>query len=150
MLNNRQISEHFEVQVNTLYNWQKHKPKLYKYLQNADYNQERNDEINILLSEYSTSIQKEFLIGEIEYLIQSPIKLVSMDEVKNFQKIFIEKEYSHIPTSSDKILSIYDKISGLNIIEKYILYKKVHKIRENNNRTDEDIKLFFQEFISNS
>ena len=123
MLNNRQISEHFEVQVNTLYNWQKHKPKLYKYLQNADYNQERNDEINILLSEYSTSIQKEFLIEEIQYLIQSPIKLVSMDEVKNFQKIFIEK---------------------------YILYKKIHKIRENKNRTDEDIKIFFQEFISNS
>ena len=49
MLNNREISQIFEVQINTLYNWQKSKPKLYKYLQNADYNQNRNQEINILL-----------------------------------------------------------------------------------------------------
>jgi len=147
MLTNKEISNYFEVQVNTLYNWQKTKPKLYKYLQNGDYNKERNNEINILLSEYSKSIQKGFTIEEIIFLINSTIKLISMDEVKNFQKLFIEKEHANIPTNSDMILSIYHKISDLNIIEKYILYKKIHKIRENSSKTDENIQLFFQEFI---
>ena len=147
MLTNKEISNYFEVQVNTLYNWQKTKPKLYKYLQNGDYNKERNNEINILLSEYSKSIQKGFTIQEIDFLINSTIKLISMDEVKNFHKLFIEKEHGNIPTNSDMILSIYHKILDLNIIEKYILYKKIHKIRERDYNTDEDIKQFFQEFV---
>ena len=148
MLSNKEISQSFEVQVNTLYNWQKSKPKLYKYLQNADYNIERNNEINILLGEYSKSIQKEFLVEEIKYLIDSPTQLVSMDEVKTFQKMFIEKEYQNIPLNSGIILSIYDKIKDLNIIEKYILYKKVHRVREIGSSEYSDITSIFEEFIT--
>lgn len=147
MLNNREISEHYEVQINTLYNWQKTKPKLYKYLQNADYNKERNNEINILLSEYSKDMQKSFTKEEIECIIESPINLVSIEEVKEFHKIFIEKEYKSIPSKSDLILSIYDKISDLNIIEKYILYKKVHKIRDKEDMDNSNIESLFEEFI---
>lgn len=147
MLNNREISEQFEVQVNTLYNWQKSKPKLYKYLQNADYNKVRNKEINVLLSEYSKDIKRSFSIDEINYIIDSPFELVSIEEVKSFQKIFMEKEYKKIPSNSDMILSIYDKILELNIIEKYILYKKVHKLRESNEFTKEEFIDFFKEFI---
>jgi len=148
MLSNREISEYFEVQVNTLYNWQKTKPKLYKYLQNADYNFERSNELNILLGEYSKTFQKEFLVDEILYIINSPINFTSIDEIKNIHKIFIEKQYNDIPTNRDKILSIYDKLSKLNIIQKYILYKKVHKIRENNNIETAQVTLVFKEFIS--
>ena len=97
MLNNRQINELFEVQINTLYNWQKTKPKLYQYLQNADYHLNKNKEINILLDEYSKDIQKNFTLQEIEYLIKSCVELVNIDEVKKFDKIFIEKEYKQIP-----------------------------------------------------
>jgi len=147
MLNNRQISENFEVQVNTLYNWQKTKPKLYKYLQNADYNKVRNKEINILLSEYANDIQKHFTLDEIKYLIVSSLELVSIEDVKNFHKLFIEKEYKNIPTQSDLLLSIYDKIGDLNIIEKYILYKKVHKFREDNMLNFNDLDSYFSEFI---
>ena len=42
MLTPKDISTLFEVQVNTLYNWRKTKPKLYGYLQNADYNSKIN------------------------------------------------------------------------------------------------------------
>lgn len=147
MLNNREISEQYEVQVNTLYNWQKTKPKLYKYLQHADYNQERNQEINILLSEYSKDIQKEFSIEEIEYLINSNTHLISIDEVKNFCKIFINNEHKNIPLKCELILGIYDKILVMNIIEKYILYKKIHKIRISEETQNLGIKIFFKEFI---
>lgn len=148
MLNNRQISENFEVQVNTLYNWQKTKPKLYKYLQNADYNKVRNNEINILLSEYSKIMKSDlFEIEHIDYIINSSLELVSIKDVKNFHKLFIEKEYKQIANMSDLILDIYDKISKLNIIEKYILYKKVHKFREDKTLVNKDIKNYFSEFI---
>ena len=50
MLTPKEISELFEVQINTLYNWRKSKPKLYSYLQNADYNSKINNEINALLN----------------------------------------------------------------------------------------------------
>ena len=147
MLNNREIAELFEVQVNTLYNWQKTKPKLFKYLQNADYNSSRNEEVNILLSEYSKSIQKEFLTKEINYIISSDLKLLSMDDIKDFEKLFIKIEYKNIPSSNDIILSIYDKLKLLNIIEKYILYKKIYKFREDKIIEDKNIDIYFKEFL---
>ncbi len=147
MLNNREISEQFEVQLNTLYNWQKTKPKLYKYLQNADYNDSRNQEINILLNEYSKEIQKEFLAEEILYIVQSSLLLNSIDAIQNFHKIFIESEYKHIPTKRDIILSIYDKISQMNLIEKYILYKKIYKFRVNEEQSKASVSLFFDKFV---
>ncbi len=150
MLNNREIATLFEVQINTLYNWQKTKPKLFKYLQNADYNSSRNEEINILLSEYTKSIQKEFIIEEINYIISSDLKLLSMDNIKNFEKIFIKIEYKNIPLSNDIILSIYDKLKLLNIIEKYILYKKIYKFREDKMVENKNINIYFKEFISNN
>ena len=147
MLNNREISELFEVQVNTLYNWQKAKPKLFKYLQNADYNSSRNQEINILLSEYSKDIQKEFTKEDILYIIDSSLILNSIDDVKNIHKIFISCEYKNIPASRDKILAIYDKIVPMNLIEKYILYKKIYRYREKDELKESDISSLFNEFI---
>ena len=147
MLNNREISEQFEVQVNTLYNWQKNKPLLYKYLQNADCNETRNKEINVLLGEYSKDFQKEFLYEDILYLINSSFVLNSIKDVKNIDKIFIETEYKNIPVKRDKILNIYDKTNQLNLIEKYILYKKIHKTRTTREFSQKSITLFFDEFI---
>lgn len=144
MLNNREISELFEVQVNTLYNWQKAKPKLFKYLQNADYNSSRNEEINILLKEYSKEIQKEFNFEEISYIIKSAMILNSIEDIKSIHKIFISYEYKNIPTARDTILSVYDKISQMNLIEKYILYKKIYKARQ---LKQNDIEIYFEEFL---
>ena len=145
MLNNREIGELFEVQVNTLYNWQRTKPKLFKYLQNADYNNSRNQEINILLDHYSQIFKKEFLEDEIHYIISSEIKLMTIEEIKFFGKNFIKHEHKNLIEYSDIILNIYDKIKEMNIIEKYILYKKIYKFRE----SKETLKLsiYFKEFI---
>ncbi|QFR42510.1 hypothetical protein CVO_08805 [Sulfurimonas sp. CVO] len=144
MLTPKEISNIFEVQINTLYNWQKTKPKLYRYLQNADYNIQQNDEINLLLQEYSSIIKLNFTFEEILYIIDSPMQLLSMEDVKEFQKVFITVEYKNIP-KNQIILSIYDKILDLNIIEKYILYKKIYKYRQ---FCDLDINEYFKEFIA--
>jgi len=145
MLNNREIGELFEVQVNTLYNWQRTKPKLFKYLQNADYNNSRNQEINILLDHYSQIFKKEFLEDEIHYIVSSKIKLMTIEDIKFFGKNFIKHEHKNLIEYSDIILNIYDKIKEMNIIEKYILYKKIYKFRE----SKETLKLsiYFKEFI---
>lgn len=144
MLTPKEISKIFEVQINTLYNWQKTKPKLYKYLQNADYNMQKNDELNILLQEYSSTIKLNFTTEEILYIINSTMELLSIEDIKEFQKVFITVEYKNIP-KNQIVLCIYDKILVLNIVEKYILYKKIYKYRQS---LDLDINLFFKEFIA--
>ena len=83
MLSNKEVCENFEVRLNTLYNWKKTKPKLYKYLQNADFNFERSKEINILLERFAKDISCNFKIEEIEYIINSSIDFRSIDEIDN-------------------------------------------------------------------
>ena len=145
MLNNRQISEIFEVQINTLYNWQKSKPNLHNYLKNADYNFSRNEEINILLDEYSKTFQKNFSKEELEYLVESSFELLSIEDIKNFDKVFLKIEYKKIPKQANMLFSIYDKINSLNIVEKYILYKKIYKARKIGK--DLNFEEFFREFL---
>lgn len=144
MLTPKEISKLFEVQVNTLYNWQKTKPKLYRYLQNADYNIQKNDEINVLLQEYAVTVQFNFTIEEVLYLVHSKTELLSIEDIKNFEKIFMGAEYKNIP-ENPILFSIYDKILGLNIIEKYIFYKKIYKYRQS---PDIKINEFFSEFLA--
>lgn len=144
MLTPKEVSSLFEVQINTLYNWRKTKPKLYAYLQNADYNSEINNEINILLDSYSKTISKAFSIQEIDYLITSDYELNSIDEVNTFQEFFIKENYKMLTTDHRLVLNIYDKIKELNIIEKYILYKKIYKVRQVGHPNRE---MFFKEFL---
>lgn len=146
MLSNKQISQRFEVQVNTLYNWQKTKPKLYRYLQHADYNFERSKEINVLLDEYSKDIKGVFTKEEIVFILNTKIDFVSIEEIKNFEKNLLVTEYKEIPKSSEVLFSIYDKLLGMNIIEKYILYKRIYKFR--NEKLDiNELEFFFKEFL---
>lgn len=145
MLTPKDICDLFEVQINTLYNWRKTKPKLYSYLQNADYNLKRNKEINVLLDFYSKTFSKSFTLKEISFLIKSDFELVSIEEVDSFQTIFIKSNYKLLTNNSDLILSIYDKINLLNIIEKYILYKKIYTAKDIN---ENEIPNFFKEFIT--
>ncbi|MEA1914240.1 MAG: hypothetical protein U9N30_02890 [Campylobacterota bacterium] len=148
MLNNRAISELFEVQVNTLYNWQKTKPKLYKYLQNADYNSTRNEEINILLKEYTKEVNMNFTYGQIAYILRSDLKLLTMEDIKNFGKLFIKAENKNLISNTDMILDVYDKLKQMNIIEKYILYKKIYLFREEKIRSEDRVYEYFNEFLS--
>jgi len=144
MLTPKEISKLFEVQINTLYNWRRSKPKLYSYLQNADYNSKINNEINALLDYFSNTIQKEFTLKEIDFLILSDFELTSIDEVNEFQDYFIKANYKLLTTKHKFVLNIYDKLKELNVVEKYLLYKKIYKIRKfgDKNRAE-----FFNEFI---
>lgn len=144
MLSPKEISELFEVQINTLYNWRKTKPKLFAYLQNADYNSEINNEINILLESYSKTVSKEFTLNEIDFLIISDYELISIEEVDAFQDNFIKANYKLLATNHQLVLNIYDKVKELNIVEKYLLYKKIYKVRQVG---DTDRSTFFKEFI---
>ncbi len=146
MLSNREICENFEIQVNTLYNWKKTKPKLYKYLQNADYNFERSREINILLERFAKDISYDFEIAEIEYIINSSIEFISIEEIDEMSKHFIKSEYMRLNKNTDLILNIYEKLKKMNIIEKYIFYKKIYKYRKSKKL---DIDEYFKEFIYN-
>jgi hypothetical protein len=150
MLNNREISNRFEVQVNTLYNWQKSKPKLYAYLQHADYNKERNQEINVLLDYYAKkSINKDFSVEEIHYIINSDINPHTIEEIDNLHKIFITLEAKNLSIKSDFLLKIYDKFNTMNIIEKYIFYKKIYKIRDKETSySKEKIEQHFKEYLA--
>jgi len=145
MLTPKEICELFEVQINTLYNWRKTKPKLYSYLQNADYNLKRNKEINVLLDFYSNTFSKSFSLDEIEFLINSEFELNSIDDVNAFHTLFIKSNYKLLASTSEIVLSIYDKIHELNIIEKYILYKKIYRVR---NIEKLETSSFFEEFLS--
>ena len=144
MLSPKEISNLFEVQINTLYNWRRTKPKLYAYLQNADYNSKINTEINILLESYSKTLSKNFTAKEIDFLITSEFELTSIEEVNCFQEMFIKDNAQLLITKSKFILSIYDKLKELTIIDKYLLYKKIYKVRQvgDKNRAE-----FFKEFI---
>ncbi len=61
-----------------------------------------------------------------------------------FQEHFIKSNYKLLVTDSKLILGIYNKIKELNIVEKYLLYKKVYKVRQVG---DKDRATYFKEFL---
>jgi hypothetical protein len=147
MLSNKEITNRFEVQLGTLYNWKKTKPKLFKYLQNADYNSDRNEEINVLLEHYlHKEIDKSFTQKQIEFLIASNLEIVDIEAIENIEVEFIKCEYKDLATNAEFITAIYDKLKELNIIEKYILYKKIYRYRKDKN--DLVLEEFFKNYIA--
>jgi hypothetical protein len=129
MLSNRQITETFEVQLGTLYNWRKTKPKLYRYLQNADYNFEQSKEINVLLSRFAQEIEAHFTAEEILEVVRSKFEAKSIDDIETLEQHFIKEHAKRLPKEGDLLLSVYNKLHALSIIEKYIFYKRVHNLR---------------------
>ena len=148
MLSNKEISQNFEVQINTLYNWRKAKPKLYRYLRNADYNFEQSKEINVLLERFSADIDARFFVDEILFFVLSEVEAKSIDDVENIERLFIIKHHKELSKDADLLLSIYDKLSSMGIIEKYIFYKRSHNLRAEQKKLDEAaIKEYFSEFL---
>jgi len=147
MLTNRQISENFEVQINTLYNWRKTKPRLYRYLQNADYNFEQSKEINVLLDRFARDIQADFTPEEIREVIGSKFEARSIDDIEHMERYFIKEHAKRLAKEGPFLLGIYDKIHALGIIEKYIFYKRVHHMRSSEkDPSHERIREYFDVF----
>ncbi len=150
MLSNREITENFEVQINTLYNWRKTKPKLYKYLRNADYNFEQTKEINVLLKRLAQDIRGNWLANEIKFFVESEVEAKSMGDIENIEKIFILKYEKVLHKEIDLYLSIYNKLHAMSVLEKYIFYKRAHNIRAEQKNFDNNlIEEYFEEFLSN-
>ena len=150
MLSNKEISQNFEVQISTLYNWRKTKPKLYKYLQNAGYNFEQNKEINILLKRFAKDIECSMEIDEIRLFIESKFEAKSIDEIESMHRGLLTLHYRDLNSPKASLyFNLYEKLASLNIIEKYIFYKRVYNIRNNKTIiTDDDIKEYFEEFLA--
>jgi len=148
VLSNKEISQNFEVQINTLYNWRKSKPKLYRYLRNADYNFEQSKEINILLKRFAKEIKASFTMEEIQLFVESDVEASSIDDVEHIERLFLLSHYKTLPKESEKLLLIYDKLRALGIIEKYIFYKKAHNLRAEQSKINKKvIREYFDEFI---
>ena len=148
MLSNKEISQNFEVQINTLYNWRKSKPKLYRYLRNADYNFEQSKEINILLKRFAEEIEASFLPEEIAFFVDSEVEASSIDDVEHIERLFIVQHQKVLHKEGDFLLCIYDKLHALGIIEKYIFYKRAHNLRAEQKKADtQTIQAYFSEFL---
>ena len=148
MLSNKEISQVFEVQLSTLYNWRKTKPKLYRYLQNVDYNFEQNKEINILLNRFAKEITPKLKVEDIKFIIESNFEAKNMDEIEYIQRYLITLYKDKLDSKDSAIFEIYEKLSNMNIIEKYILYKRIYNFRaEKKELTNSNIKEYFEEFI---
>ena len=108
-------SQNFEVRISTLYNWRKTKPRLYRYLQNADYNFEQTKEINILLDRLAKEIEGTMSVMEIRFFIHSKFEAKSLDEIERMHRMFMRLHHKDL--DSEMIfagLSIYSGVVELS------------------------------------
>jgi polyphosphate kinase len=146
MLSNREIAQNFEVRISTLYNWRKTKPRLYRYLQNADYNFEQTKEINILLDRLAKEIEGEMTPMEIRFVIHSRFEAKNLDEIERMHRMLLRMHHKDL--DSEMIFDLYEHIAAMSLIEKYIFYKRVYHFRqERREDSDEEIRSYFAEFM---
>ena len=146
MLSNREIAQNFEVRISTLYNWRKTKPRLYRYLQNADYNFEQTKEINILLDRLAKEIHGEMSVMEIRFFIHSRFEAKSLDEIERMHRMLLRLHHKDL--DSEMIFDLYEHIASMSLMEKYIFYKRVYHFRQEAiEDNDEEIRSYFSEFL---
>ena len=73
MYTKKEITEKYEVTRTTLHNWKTTKPILYNLLLNSDGSNNQVRELNIVLEKYSKTINCNFLLEEIEYILNFDI-----------------------------------------------------------------------------
>ncbi|WP_457606474.1 hypothetical protein [Nitratifractor sp.] len=149
MLSNREISQNFEVRISTLYNWRKTKPRLYRYLRNADYNFEQSREINILLKRFAREIECDLTVEEIRIFLESKFEARSIDEIEEMHRLLLQLHHKELTGEQAPLyFGFYEKVAQMNIIERYILYKRVHNLRAEKREIDEEtIREYFEEFL---
>lgn len=149
MLSKKEISEKFEVTRTTLYNWKTTKPNLYDLLLNSDGSNDKVREIKIILEKYSKTIISDFLLEDIEFILNLNLEN-NLDDIEKLHTIYIEQTSKDLKQNSEFILSIYQKIQSLNVVERYIFISRIksikkQKIKQNELRTA--IKHYFKEFL---
>ncbi|MEF3849568.1 TetR/AcrR family transcriptional regulator [Campylobacter jejuni] len=68
-MNKKEISEILNIEIRTLYNWEKTRPKLYNFIiENLNLNKEKFSKMKDLIETYEnlTEIEKEFYLTEMK------------------------------------------------------------------------------------
>ncbi|MCV3394269.1 TetR/AcrR family transcriptional regulator [Campylobacter sp. CNRCH_2013_0671h] len=68
-INKKEISEKLDIEIRTLYNWEKTRPKLYNFIVNSiNKENERNSKLEELqkLYENLTDLEKEYYLSEMK------------------------------------------------------------------------------------
>jgi hypothetical protein len=147
MLSNREIAQNFEVRISTLYNWRKTKPRLYRYLQNADYNFEQTKEINVLLERLAKEIEGEMSPMEVRFVLRSKFEAKSLEEIERMHRMLLRLHHKDL--ESEMIFDLYEHLAAMPLIEKYIFYKRVYHFRQElRDDSDEEIRDYFREFMA--
>ena len=149
MLSIKQISDKFDIPKSTLYGWEKERTKVFNYLQQSSSNQDTLRELTIILEKYSKTIISDFLLEDIEFILNLNLEN-NLDDIEKLHTIYIEQTSKDLKQNSEFILSIYQKIQSLNVVERYIFISRIksikkQKIKQNELRTA--IKHYFKEFL---
>lgn len=149
MLTIKQISERFDIPKSTLYGWEKERPKVFEYLQQSSSNQDILRELTIILEKYSKTLNFDFLLEEIEYILKLNLEN-HLENIEKLHTIYIEQTSKELKENSEFILSIYQKIQNLNLIERYIFISRIKSIKKQKIKQNElktAIKHYFKEFL---
>ena len=153
MLSTKEITERFEVSRATLHNWKSTKPNLCNLLKTADEQFTKYREVNILLDRYIQTVPNIALFEykELEYILQLNQENLKIEELENFHLKFIEKSIKIEKEPTTNALNIYKKLENLNLIEKYILNKRLktvsEKIKAKKEEKESLIKHYLKEFL---
>lgn len=149
MLSKKEITENFEVTRTTLHNWKTSKPNIYNLLLNSKGFNDELREIKIILEKYSKTIVSDFLLEDIEYVLSLALENY-LEDIEKLHTLYIEQTSKDLKQNSEYILSIYQKIQNLNIIERYIFISRIKSIKKQKIKPNElrgAIKHYFQEFL---
>ncbi|QKE28423.1 hypothetical protein AACT_1244 [Arcobacter acticola] len=149
MFSKKEITEKYEITRTTLHNWKTTKPNLYNLLLNSDGTNSEIRELTIILEKYSKTIISDFLIEDIEYILELKLEEY-LDKVEKLHTIYIEQTSNDLKQNSEYILNIYQKIQKLNIIERYIFISRIRSVKKQKIKQIElrtAIKHYFKEFL---
>ena len=107
-------------------------------------------EITIILEKYSKTIKSQFEIEEVEFILDLDLKNY-LEEIERLHTIYIEQTSKDLKQNSELILTIYQKIQNLNIIERYIFISRIKSVKKQKTKEKElkiAIKYYFKEFLS--
>jgi len=107
-------------------------------------------EITIILEKYSKTIKSQFEIEEVEFILDLDLENY-LEEIERLHTIYIEQTSKDLKQNSELILTIYQKIQNLNIIERYIFISRIKSVKKQKTKEKElkiAIKYYFKEFLS--
>ena len=145
----KDIISKYEVTRATLHNWKTTKPNLYNLLLNPEDTNEKLRDINIVLEKYSKTIKSTFSEDDILFILNLSLENF-VNEIEKLHTIYIEQTAKELKENSEFVLTVYQKIQDLNLIERYIFILRIKSLRkEKIKQTDikTAIKHYFKEFL---